>query len=270
MGCAVMWPMYLGLECQLSLKEFLWFYTPIRSTQVDRFWYFRPRNQGVSPITSYPDTNKGWHDRYFFMSGVGWERFPGEDRQSESSLCWAFGSVPDQYRRDIKGLTPLEQAHVDAILEVGSIDWNALVVGKMRVVRLSRDWEPRFSEVVFKCDWEPEVLGTRLSLRLGTEVLQGRLNVGGLGTLVRPATGNEFPKLGNLIFLPLGPPSVQKSTAVGSVEWVVKTSYHEQKVPTGVHPNPATLFLNGAAMHQPYPWTQKIAETWNVFPRNDD
>ncbi|KAB1226839.1 hypothetical protein CJ030_MR1G012143 [Morella rubra] len=127
MGCAVMWPMYLGLECQLSLKEFLWFYTPIRSTQVDRFWYFRPRNQGVSPITSYPDTNKGWHDRYFFMSGVGWERFPGEDRQSESSLCWAFGSVPDQYRRDIKGLTSSEQAHVDAILEVGSIDWNALV-----------------------------------------------------------------------------------------------------------------------------------------------
>ncbi|KAB1226873.1 hypothetical protein CJ030_MR1G002656 [Morella rubra] len=133
MGCAVMWPMYLGLECQLSLKEFLWFYTPIRSTQVDRFWYFRPRNQGVSPITSYPDTNKGWHDCYFFMSGVGWERFPGEDRQSESSLCWAFGSVPDQYRRDIKGLTSSEQAHVDAILEVGSIDWNALVCREMRV-----------------------------------------------------------------------------------------------------------------------------------------
>ncbi|KAB1226881.1 hypothetical protein CJ030_MR1G011836 [Morella rubra] len=114
-------------EAPLKSGEFLWFYTPIRSTQVDRFWYFRPRNQGVSPITSYPDTNKGWHDRYFFMSGVGWERFPGEDRQSESSLCWAFGSVPDQYRRDIKGLTPSEQAHVDAILEVGSIDWNALV-----------------------------------------------------------------------------------------------------------------------------------------------
>ncbi|KAB1206600.1 hypothetical protein CJ030_MR7G020485 [Morella rubra] len=83
-GYAVMWPMYLGLECQLSLKEFLWFYTPIRSTQVDRFWYFHPRNQGVAPITSYPDTNKGWHDRYFFMSGVGWEHFLGEDRQSES------------------------------------------------------------------------------------------------------------------------------------------------------------------------------------------
>ncbi|KAB1227303.1 hypothetical protein CJ030_MR1G016839 [Morella rubra] len=114
-------------EAPLKSGEFLWFYTPIRSTQVDRFWYFRPRNQGVSPITSYPDTNKGWHDRYFFMSGVGWERFPGEDRQSESSLCWAFGSVPDQYRRDIKGLTSSEQAHVDAILEVGSIDWNALV-----------------------------------------------------------------------------------------------------------------------------------------------
>ncbi|KAB1223665.1 hypothetical protein CJ030_MR2G011722 [Morella rubra] len=63
----------------------------------------------------------------FFMSGVGWERFLGKDRQSESSLCWAFGSVPNQYMRDIKGLTLLEQAHVDAILEVGSIDWNALV-----------------------------------------------------------------------------------------------------------------------------------------------
>ncbi|KAB1223798.1 Glutamyl-tRNA(Gln) amidotransferase subunit A, chloroplastic/mitochondrial [Morella rubra] len=112
MGCAVMWPMYLGLECQLSLKEFLWFYTPIRSTQVDRFWYFRPRNQGVSPITSYPDTNKGWHDCYFLCLVLDGN---------------VFLARIVKYRRDIKGLTSSEQAHVDAILEVGSIDWNALV-----------------------------------------------------------------------------------------------------------------------------------------------
>ncbi|KAB1223853.1 hypothetical protein CJ030_MR2G009206 [Morella rubra] len=85
------------------------------------------KSGGFLPITSYPDTNKGWHDRYFFMSGVGWERFPGEDLRGESSLCWVFGSVPDHCRRDVTGLTPLEQAHVDAILQVGSIDWNALV-----------------------------------------------------------------------------------------------------------------------------------------------
>ncbi|KAB1203038.1 hypothetical protein CJ030_MR8G023503 [Morella rubra] len=54
--------------------------------------------------------------------------------RSESSLCWAFGSVPDQYRRDIKGLTSSEQAHVDAILEIGSIDWNALVYRENEVV----------------------------------------------------------------------------------------------------------------------------------------
>ncbi|KAB1226489.1 hypothetical protein CJ030_MR1G014071 [Morella rubra] len=103
--------------------EMCFFEAPLKSGIL----VFSSSQSRVSPITSYPDTNKGWHDRYFFMSGVGWERFPGEDRQSESSLCWAFGSVPDQYRRDIKGLTSLEQAHVDAILEVGSVDWNALV-----------------------------------------------------------------------------------------------------------------------------------------------
>ncbi|KAB1207651.1 hypothetical protein CJ030_MR7G000375 [Morella rubra] len=126
MGCAVMWPMYLGLECQLSLKEFLWFYTPIRSTQVDRFWYFRPRNQGVSPITSYRTPIKvGTIVIFLYLVLDGSVSLV---RIVKVSLpCVGFWVVPDQYRRDIKGLTPLEQAHVDAILEVGSIDWNALV-----------------------------------------------------------------------------------------------------------------------------------------------
>ncbi|KAB1213241.1 hypothetical protein CJ030_MR5G009664 [Morella rubra] len=105
--------------------EMCFFEAPLKSGLID-FGIFVLAIKGF-PDYFLPDTNKGWHDCYFFMSGVGWERFPGKDRQSESSLCWAFGSVPDQYRRDIKGLTLSEQAHVDAILEVGSIDWNALV-----------------------------------------------------------------------------------------------------------------------------------------------
>ncbi|KAB1212710.1 hypothetical protein CJ030_MR5G009752 [Morella rubra] len=114
-----MWP--------ITLKEFMWFYTPIYSSQVSKLWYFCPRNQRVSPITSYPDNNKGWHEHYFFMSGVGWERFPDEDHQSDSSLCWVFGFVPEHYRREVTSLTSMEQVHVDVIARVSPIDWNALL-----------------------------------------------------------------------------------------------------------------------------------------------
>ncbi|KAB1222741.1 hypothetical protein CJ030_MR2G026835 [Morella rubra] len=62
----------------------------------------------------------------FIIFGDGWECFPSENHRSDSSMCRAFGSIPDHYRREITALTLSEQAHVDAILEAGSVDWNAL------------------------------------------------------------------------------------------------------------------------------------------------
>lgn len=69
----------------------------------------------------------GWHEHYFFMSSSGWECIPEEEQRSDLSLRWVFGTVPNHHRDEVTSLTSVEQAHTDAIIEMGSVDYSVLV-----------------------------------------------------------------------------------------------------------------------------------------------
>ncbi|KAB1205643.1 hypothetical protein CJ030_MR7G017815 [Morella rubra] len=106
---------------QMVEANFKAFYTEYR---FPRKTHFRLPSDDETPYT-----NGAKGEMCFFEAPLksGWERFPSEDHQSESSMRRAFGSIPDHHRREITSLTTTEKAHVDAILEASSINWNALV-----------------------------------------------------------------------------------------------------------------------------------------------
>ncbi|KAB1206505.1 hypothetical protein CJ030_MR7G000039 [Morella rubra] len=89
----------------------------IFASHTDQIWYVCPCNQRASLVAHYPDNNKGWHKRYFFMSSVGWEHFPCENLRSESSLCCVFGSVPKCHKREVPNLNRGEWAQVATIAD---------------------------------------------------------------------------------------------------------------------------------------------------------
>lgn len=126
-GSTGLWPLYLGPEFQLTLRELLWSYAFISSSHAKKFWNICPWLQRVSIVAHSPDNNKGWHEHFFFMSGVGCERFPRETYQTESSLHWNFGFVPKSFKREISRLDHEEQSRVDALNRLITLSWETLL-----------------------------------------------------------------------------------------------------------------------------------------------
>ncbi|KAF7134714.1 hypothetical protein RHSIM_Rhsim08G0029200 [Rhododendron simsii] len=72
-GVIILWEEELGEEARpLTVDEFLYCYMPKASSEGRGWWFFQAR-QGRQLITNYPSSNKFWKEKFFFISGEGWE-----------------------------------------------------------------------------------------------------------------------------------------------------------------------------------------------------
>ncbi|KAB1206520.1 hypothetical protein CJ030_MR7G000024 [Morella rubra] len=98
LGCTVLWPMHLGQEFQLTLREFLWFYAPTSSSHGDKFWYFYPRLQRASLVAHSPDNNKGWHELFSLCLVLGGSIFLGKPIKPTLLCVWNLALFPNPLR----------------------------------------------------------------------------------------------------------------------------------------------------------------------------
>ncbi|KAB1227142.1 hypothetical protein CJ030_MR1G027739 [Morella rubra] len=87
----------------LYLREFAWRYKIMRSG--DGMHFFQARD-GRGLFRSLPSNNKGWHERFFFVSGEGWEYPPCEKNPIRVQ------QIPSTRSKETPELSPEEDSRV--------------------------------------------------------------------------------------------------------------------------------------------------------------
>ena len=91
MGAIYFWPQHFGYE--LSLSEFLWTYRPFPLTNEAGFFGLSAR-PGKKIIVKYPSNNKGWKNKFFHVSTMGF--CEGEPRSGEG--------MPTDWALELRGM----------------------------------------------------------------------------------------------------------------------------------------------------------------------
>jgi 16S rRNA U1498 N3-methylase RsmE len=73
----VLWPLALGKEYQLTVKEFLHLHQVHRNSKGSRVYNIQTRRGKLITLETKYSSNHGWNSKYFFTSGQ-WEFAPME------------------------------------------------------------------------------------------------------------------------------------------------------------------------------------------------
>jgi hypothetical protein len=137
-ACIILWPRVLGEGHELSIREFLKIYRPLRNPKTEYVFNFQGRQKVKFILLPGYSSNKHWKERFFFAQGA-WECLTTE--------TVADPEVPRKVRRllsskqDEPVLTEDEAAHVRELLRhsekyVAEMDFDAIFSQSALAARL--------------------------------------------------------------------------------------------------------------------------------------
>jgi hypothetical protein len=137
-ACIILWPRVLGEWHELSVREFLKIYRPLRNPKTEYVFNFQGRQKVKFVLLPGYSSNKHWKERFFFAQGA-WECPTTEEV--------ADPEVPRKVRRllsskqDEPVLTEDEAAHVRELLKhsaehVADMDFDAIFSQSALAARL--------------------------------------------------------------------------------------------------------------------------------------
>jgi hypothetical protein len=90
-SCSVLWAAATEDKARLTPEAFLYCHQVSMAAQ--GWWYFSRRDNTAPAIEGLPSANKRWKDKFFFLSGEGWEFPAWEERTSASKIRVFWGEV---------------------------------------------------------------------------------------------------------------------------------------------------------------------------------
>jgi hypothetical protein len=137
-ACIILWPSVLGEGHELSVREFLKIYRPLRNPKTEYVFNFQGRQKVKFVLLPGYSSNKHWKERFFFAQGA-WE--------CPTTEAVADPEVPRKVRRllsskqDEPVLTEDEAAHVRELLKhsaehVADMDFDAIFSQSALAARL--------------------------------------------------------------------------------------------------------------------------------------
>jgi hypothetical protein len=137
-ACIILWPSVLGEGHELSVREFLKIYRPLRNPKTEYVFNFQGRQKVKFVLLPGYSSNKHWKERFFFAQGA-WE--------CPTTETVADPEVPRKVRRLLSSkqdepiLTEDEAAHVRELLKysaehVGEMDFDAIFSQSALAARL--------------------------------------------------------------------------------------------------------------------------------------
>jgi hypothetical protein len=178
LACVILWPLSMGREYTLTIREFLHLYWLQKNPQSSTVYNFQTKRGKFIQIDSQFSSNPKWKNKYFFLSGQ-WEFTPTEKAKGPR-VPRDINDPPTQaYEEPI--LTPEMVRRVNKVIKWGREYPKMMFVGSLITT-------PKLSEFVYDVDSfrrPSRPIGDPLRARLDPD---GRLDPSGPAANTRAST----------------------------------------------------------------------------------
>jgi hypothetical protein len=125
-GCMELWPLALGKEHQLTVREFLHLHRVHKNPGGSKVYNIQTRRGKLITLETKYSSNKGWKNKYFFASGQ-WE-FASTEQATEIKVPREVNSLFDKGGQE-PHLTPSELARVNEVQQWAQKHESCLLFG---------------------------------------------------------------------------------------------------------------------------------------------
>jgi hypothetical protein len=139
LSCVVLWPLALGREHTLTIKEFLHIYQLQKNPQSSAVYNFQTKRGKFIQIDSQFSSNPKWKNKYFFVSGQ-WEFTPTEKAEGPRVPRDINDPTAEAYEEPV--MTPEMIHRVNKVIKWGRERPKMMFVGSLVTV-------PKLSEFVY-------------------------------------------------------------------------------------------------------------------------
>jgi hypothetical protein len=141
-ACVILWPLALGRDNILTIKEFLHLYRLQKNPQSAAAYNFQTKKEKFIQIDSQFSSNPKWKNKYFFVSGQ-WEFTPTE--KAKGPRVPRDINEPPAEAHEEPVLTPEMISRVNKVIKWGREHPKMMFVGSLIT-------SPRLSEFVYNVD----------------------------------------------------------------------------------------------------------------------
>jgi len=89
--CMVIWSMVNDKDF-IKVDEFFYLYHLMES-KLKGYWVFRPWERKLKIVLESPSSFQDWTQRFFFVSGEGWETLPNENLDEDPRFLCQWGTL---------------------------------------------------------------------------------------------------------------------------------------------------------------------------------